>query len=377
MDFNALDPATGLNARALDFLDSFKFVVEKAIREKVEVFLIVGDLFDRVNPPSRLILEVMHELKKVSESGIITIVVGGNHETPKMATTLNPLMFLGTVENVHVVLEPSTVSVGDVDFVCVPSPVDFDEIKSLFGPMLVEALASSRSATKVLATHLPLSTAQEGSEKSVETFLGEAVDVSDIPALFKYVAVGHMHSYQRVPDSRLTIYYSGSSERCGFGEEHDRKFMLLVDLGREVDVKPFEIPVRNMITIAERDCSGMSADEIVKFALDTIDEFGSQLKGAIVRTKLENIDVDQNRLIDWSKVASKLEQAGVFGYRPQNTTASFVPESRHGAKYILPPSEELEEYINERKELRGRKKVLMELGMQIIAEVREAHQVET
>lgn len=60
-DYQRIDPQTGLNARGLDFLNSFKNISDTAIKEKVDVLLIAGDFFTKVNPHPRYILEVIRK----------------------------------------------------------------------------------------------------------------------------------------------------------------------------------------------------------------------------------------------------------------------------------------------------------------------------
>jgi len=63
-----------------DILAAFRFIAEEAIREKADVFLLAGDLFDRpqVDPPHlRQAQEILQLLKT---AGIPVIAVEGNHD---------------------------------------------------------------------------------------------------------------------------------------------------------------------------------------------------------------------------------------------------------------------------------------------------------
>jgi len=63
-----------------DIVAAFRFITEKAIREKADVFLVAGDLFDRpqVDPPHlRQAQEVLRRLKNAS---IPVIAMEGNHD---------------------------------------------------------------------------------------------------------------------------------------------------------------------------------------------------------------------------------------------------------------------------------------------------------
>lgn len=376
--YSRIDAATGLNARGLDFLNSFKHIADIAVRERVDAFLVAGDFFTKVNPHPKYILEVIRKFKQVSRAGIESIIVSGNHETPRMATTLNPLALLGEIEGVHVALEPTTIAVGDHDFVCVPAPPNFDEISNLFGPSLTTALQNSKSKNKILVAHIPLGQAVTSSEAVLESFIGGNVDVSQIPPKFEYVALGHMHKFQQIKHDKMPIYYSGSSERYEFNEEHDDKYVLLLELQDEVKVLPINLPARRMLTVVDKDCSGLSAAKISWFVLDAITKHEDMIADALVRIKLENIDVDQSRLIDWTEIKARLTEAKVFDYKLQPRTTVSLPESREFAgEYILPPSKELEIYVKGKKEYRGKVKFLLKLGNDIINEAKERAPVET
>ncbi len=375
--YSRIDPETNLNARSLDFLNSFKHLADLAIKERVDVFLIVGDFFTKVNPHSKYILEAIRKLKQVTRAGSNTIIVSGNHETPRMATTLNPLTLLGEVEGVHVALEPTTIQVNDYDFVCVPAPPNFDEIRNLFQLLLSIALQNSKSKKRILAAHIPIGQAITSSEVTLETFVGENVEMSQIPQEFEYVALGHMHKFQQINHDKMPVCYSGSSERCEFNEEHDDKYALLVELQDGVNVSPIKLNVRRMITLVDQDCSGLSASKIAKLVLNEIDKRGGTIADALVRVKLENIDIDESRLINWDEVKARLNKEKVFDYKFQPRTTVSLPESSELAGgYILPPSKELELYVKGKRPYRGKTRLLLKLGYEIINQAKEMMRVE-
>ena len=370
--YSRVDTSTGLNARGLDFLNSFKNILDIALKEHVDVLLVGGDFFTRVNPHPRYFLEVMKGLNRLSKADIVTIFVSGNHETPKMITTVNPLSLLGQINNVHVVLEPITIKVDDVDFVCVPAPPVFDEIKNLFNPLLQKALVNSKSECKVLAAHLPLCQASISSERTLESFIGECVDVKQIPNRFVYVALGHMHKFQHLDREGMPIVYSGSSERYDWGEEHDDKFAILIDIGSEVEINPVKLPLRNMVTIIDQNCSGLSAVRINKLVLEAIESDKQKVEDSLVRIKLDNVDIDEYRLIDWNAIKKNLNEHRVFDFKLQPHTVISLPEQiRPTGEYIFAPSKELELYVKGKKEYRRIAPQLLRVGNEIIEEAKE------
>ncbi len=335
----------------------------------------MGDFFTKVNPHPRYIYDVINTLSEVSDAGIQSIIVGGNHEAPRLSTTLNPLKLLEHINKVHVILEPRTVSVDGIDFVCVPAPSNFDEIASLFNSMLQTAQSSAGATTRVLAAHLPLAQSRTSAERSLESFMGESVDVRQIPDNFVYVALGHVHRFQKIDFGTHPIYYSGSSERTDWSEEGEAKYVAEVEInGNDAEVRPVELPVRSMKTLVDEDCENLSGAQITELIHRAAKAERSSLSGAIIRIKLENVDHDESRRIDWEEIEKTLLGYGVFDYKPQaRTTISFTESIETRGQYVFPPTKEFEFYVSGRKKYSGNTKDLKRLAEEIIKEAKERH----
>jgi len=146
------------------------------------------------------------------------------------------------------------------------------------------------------------------------------VDIEQIPNKFLYTALGHVHKFQQFSRERMPIVYSGSSERCEWGEEHDDKYAVLVEIEDKVEIKPIKLPIRNMETITDQNCSKLSAVKINKLVLEAIESNKKKIENALVRIKLDNIDVDEYRLIDWNTIKQSLSECKVFDFRLQPQT---------------------------------------------------------
>jgi exonuclease SbcD len=366
VSYSKIDPATGLNARGVDYLNAFRSIVKTALNERVDVFVIAGDLFATSTPHQYFILEVTRMLKRLSKAGMMTLIVGGNRETPTTASGLNPLTILSEIDNVFVATEPSTFILGSYDFVCVPAPPKFDEVGGKFPALLDAALEKSTSDRKILVTHAPVEGAKSGSEELVEPFAGEYVKPYQIPNRFSYVALGHMHKFQRI-ESILPMFYSGSSERFDFGEESEDKYALVVELEEGIKVKPVRLPIRKMFTLIDFDCSGASGSKIEKFVTESIEIRTKEIRNALVRIKLENIDVRENAAINWQPIIEKLKECNVFDYKIQARTTVSLPESsKLGERYVLAPLKELELYIKGKRKYAGKAQMLTKIGYEII-----------
>jgi DNA repair exonuclease SbcCD nuclease subunit len=370
--YDVYDAKTGLNARGVDYLNAFRNIVDTAISEGMDFLIVAGDLFDRVNPHPRYIFEAMKEVMRLSERGVHTVLIGGNHETPRSKASLHPLMFFGHLPNVHVATRPEVFRIGDYDFVCIPAPLNFEHIDVLFSEMVRTAMKKSKSKRRVLIAHIPIDKAKASSEAIMSFFTGNPVIARQIPTSFDYVALGHVHRYQKIghPDADIPIYYPGSTERYDFGEENEEKYVIKVELeDGGVAVEAIPLPARKMITLVNKDCFGMTSDEIEGYILNKIS--GSQeYRGAIVRINLENVDIEENRRIDWGKVKELLKDA----FYVQISSRTVLPRAivmKTQGEYILPPDKELQLFVENHPIYCKRKDILLKLGREIIKEFEE------
>lgn len=61
-------------------LDCFKKAIDTCIKEKVELVLIAGDLFDSAYPTIETLKEAFSELKKLKDAGIACFIIAGSHD---------------------------------------------------------------------------------------------------------------------------------------------------------------------------------------------------------------------------------------------------------------------------------------------------------
>jgi DNA repair exonuclease SbcCD nuclease subunit len=166
------------------------------------------------------------------------------------------------------------------------------------------------------------------------------------------------------------MFYSGSSERFDFGEENEEKYALLVEFEESVRVKPVRLPIRKMITVIDFDCSGSSASKITKLVTESIEQRAKEIKNALVRIKLENIDVQENSSINWIPILDQLRECKVFDYKIQARTTVSLPESGVlGERYVLSPEKELELYIKSRRQLAKSAPRLLRVGREVMKKV--------
>lgn len=72
-----------LERRRLILRQALSQVVDYALDNEVDLFLQGGDLFDQPDPRNVEIAFVMGEIKRLETGGIRTVLIGGNHDTPR------------------------------------------------------------------------------------------------------------------------------------------------------------------------------------------------------------------------------------------------------------------------------------------------------
>jgi len=242
------------------FLD---WLVATVQEQQVEVLVVAGDIFD-TGSPSNQALELYYSflLNMQRTSCRDIVVVGGNHDSP---ATLNAPARLLRHLRVHVVgcvpecFEEQVLVLDDADgnpglVVCaVPFLRDRDVRLSVPGETAEEREARIKQGLAdhysrlaeveqvwqlkdmglpVLATgHLyAAGAAPSDSERTIHVGNLGQITADHFPAIFDYVALGHLHRPQRV-GGREHIRYSGSPIPLSFSEIDYPKEVLLLEFG--------------------------------------------------------------------------------------------------------------------------------------------------
>ncbi|MCB9009261.1 MAG: exonuclease SbcCD subunit D [Ardenticatenaceae bacterium] len=244
---------TGLPIRVMDFLHALDQIVDAAIEEKVDLVIFAGDAYKDRNPQPTFQRAWGKRMMRLSEAGIPTLLLVGNHDVSPAAGrahTLHEFSTLG-VPHIHVadrlaLWTPEQlglpVQIISVPWVSRSMLVGREEtlgrtVEDIY--QRIEELVAQRVAhfietavpdiPLILTAHASVSGAKFGSERTV--MLGHELVLSgglvNDPKL-DYVALGHIHKPQvlSAKDSHPPIIYPGSIERIDFGEKEDKRFVL-------------------------------------------------------------------------------------------------------------------------------------------------------
>ena len=291
----------GLNQREQDFFAAFRAAVDAAIRERVDLVLHTGDLFDTVRPSNRAVSFCMEELTRLSQAGIPFLAIAGNHETPKLRETGSVLRFLEFIPGCTAVYKGryEVHRFGDVAFHCVPHATNQEE----FLAELARAEPAEGARWNVLALHAGVLGVAEFRTGEFNELI---VPASALQGPWDYVALGHYHKCVQV--ARNT-WYAGSTERATFREAGEEKGALLVDT-RSGEVRFIPVPTRPMVSLKPLDCAPLSPVEIPAALHERLREVDPA--GKIVRLQVRGIPRHVYANLDFAALRKATEGAVHF-----------------------------------------------------------------
>ncbi|HWG92473.1 MAG TPA: exonuclease SbcCD subunit D [Candidatus Thermoplasmatota archaeon] len=347
----------GLNQREQDFFNTFREAIDVAIREKVDLVLHSGDVFDSVRPSNRAVSFAMEELTRLSRANIPFLTIAGNHEAPKLRETGSVLRFFEFIPGCQAVYKGryEVVRFGDVAFHCVPHVMNQDE----FLLELQKAAPDPSAKRNVLVLH--------GGVVGVADFRTGEFNELTIPASategpWDYVALGHYHKCVTVGPR---AWYAGSTERSSFKEWEEPKGVLLVDLAKP-DATPRFIPLaaRPMVNLKPLQCSELAPLEIPSALHKRVSE--AEAKGAIVRLVVRDIPRSVYGNLDFAALRKATEGAVHFHIQYEIAEENdAAPGSSHA---IGGMAEEFETFVDVTPVAGVDKARLKERGLQFLAE---------
>ncbi len=232
----------GLEERERDFYKAFEEVVDIAIRERVDAFVVAGDLFDSPVPYHSLepLRVAIRQVERLRENGIEVILVPGDHDVPKRRGSPS-IQFLSEYTGAKLLKDDlgiKGVEVKGIKFYGVKAfnPERKDELKQHL--QLFKALESRANSKAVLIAHVGV----------CELLPFQCIDMGFLPKGFGYYALGHIHKYITKVFSGAPLVYPGSLEVVSREEVEEaragRKGPVLVDTSDfsyqkiKVDVRP-------------------------------------------------------------------------------------------------------------------------------------------
>jgi DNA repair exonuclease SbcCD nuclease subunit len=210
---------------------AFKATVDLALTEKVDLFLIAGDLFDSNVQPRRSVERVAAELKRLVEGRIRTVIIPGTHDVFDRASIYRAydLPTMGGAradDGMITVLDPEHASVHFAPLDLVVHGRVFATKRAPHSPLqdLAAATAAAPATWQVGLVHgsiaIPGKTDRDEVVITTDEIAASGLD---------YLALGHWHSTQSSKAGAVTYAYSGAPEAVALDQDRAGK-VLLVEL---------------------------------------------------------------------------------------------------------------------------------------------------
>jgi len=247
----------GVNSREQDMYDAFERVVERILALRPDVVIHSGDFFHRPSPSNRALTFGMEQLRRIGQAGIPTVIIGGNHETPKTIYNSPILRALRTLDHVFPIFSEQWETVGFGNVVVHGLP-HINDNRLLTREL--ECLKPEPSKFNILLLHTSL-----GKRYLMEEY-GEQIFPESFEATlqgFQYIALGHWHNVQQL-DLHPCAWYSGSTERMSDSEIGTDKGFLLLDVldNLSCSVRFEPIQTRPWLRWERKDCTLVSVPEL-------------------------------------------------------------------------------------------------------------------
>jgi len=249
-----IDTDTGISSRILETFKAIEFLIDTAIKEKVDLVIVAGDIFNVSNPHILYEKFVIEQFLKLEEAKIPTKVILGNHDISKTDIRKHSLMSLSSFpwEFVDIITSPKKEKIGERLFIFFP----YGNID----PSLVDP-------SGIIVGHFTVAGARAGAEQLLVPIIENPL--RKFKNTFFYL-LGHIHQSQFISN----VIYPGSLIRISLGERADKKGFYIIE-----DFKNFrfiEIPFIFSYKLlefdripTEKDFESLTKNDIVRLRITT------------------------------------------------------------------------------------------------------------
>jgi len=88
----------GVNSRITDYFTTLDELVSTAVKERFDVFLIAGDIFENERPKNYVISRFARRIRRLLDAGVAVVITPGNHETTSSARVPSVLETIKALE---------------------------------------------------------------------------------------------------------------------------------------------------------------------------------------------------------------------------------------------------------------------------------------
>jgi DNA repair protein SbcD/Mre11 len=377
-----VNPATGLNTRLEDFIQSLALCIDRAIQEPVDVVLFGGDAFPDATPAPYIQEAFARQFRRLADHQIPTILLVGNHDQHAQGqggaslSIYRTLGVPGIMVGDRLATHRIDTSNGQLQVLTIPwinrsalltrpesEKLSLSEVNDLLLSRLEPALEGEirqldPNVPTILLGHLMADNAKLGAEKLLAVGKGFSMPVAMLTRpCFDYVALGHVHRHQNLNKSNNPpVVYPGSIERVDFSEEKEDKGYVMIaiqpsstltpaDRSFQVDWEFCPLPVRPFVTVKVDASKAEDPQDLILKAINK-----AKLEDAIVRL-IYQITPQQTELISNPQLHELLGVAHSYTIQAELVSQLTQPRLPELGATASSPIDALTTYLDNRPDL--------------------------
>ena len=245
--YGKIDSKTGLNTRTLHGLHILDEMIDYAIDNDIEVFVFSGDMYKNNLPSPTIQNEVNKRIKRLSDNGIFTFILDGNHDVSRLDSSKSAMKTFSTLNIPNIIHDKflnkyiyQSKDGNKYQFIMLPTYSTKEELINIINNI-------DYSLPTIFIGHLTIRGALLNDwliEEKEEYIDKDIFNNKNIKA----VILGHLHRHQVLSEDPL-IFYTGSPDRIDFGEEKQKKGFIFLEICDKINYKFIENDAEKFCTI--------------------------------------------------------------------------------------------------------------------------------
>ena len=278
---------------------AFRATVELALAERVDLFVVAGDLFDSNTQPARSVHAVAAELKRLADAGVRVVLLPGTHDVFDPSSIYRaydlPALAGHAADDAVVLLTPERSSVHYPTLDLTVHGRCFATKRGPRSPLAdFDARADGSGQWQVGVIHGSLRI-PEKTEHDEVVFTTEEVAASGLD----YLALGHWHSYSQGHAGATTYAYSGAPEPVALDQDRAGQ-VLLVTLDetngtKAVTIEPRTVGRTRFLAI-DVDAARVASQAALEEQLRNVADPDTVLDGRLTGIRPDALDLDLEEL---------------------------------------------------------------------------------
>lgn len=283
-----------LPARDEDFVRSWIHACNAIVDSSPDIIIHAGDVFHSARPDWKALTAYTTGIYKLLEAGVPIFIIAGNHDSSALLIDHTVFTFTESVLPKIVSTnhnEPSVYRLDqpEVDIMLVPH-------RALMNPDLT-ILVQERLPPKSPERHRILVSHGSIAKDDPTTEMGSIIIPHEITEHgWDYIALGHLHMAQPYGQRG---WYSGSTERCGWSDQHGSPAWCLTTLHADGKFSHVQqpVPYMEMFGLPDVDCTDRADVDILEAVQEAMRSIQFPDDRSNLRVRLNNVPKDRKRRI--------------------------------------------------------------------------------